>query len=277
MAMNVGMIGAGKCAAVMGRYLQRHGFLLAGYASRTFASAQENAGITGSRAWQDEVALAQACDMVILSMADDAVAQSAKRLAEQGCRGKLCGMFSGALSSADLQPLRQAGNTVFSLHPPFAFSEKHLDPVALEGVVFTLEGAGEGMERLRQELAQAEIPFQEIRPEQKPRYHAAACVCANYMVSLVRLAEELLEGTDISLEMFGPMACASLAAAFERGPQNALTGPVARGDAGTLRRQLAAMPPGEAKQLYAALGRYTAHYALEDKTQRSKVEEALDT
>lgn len=273
--MKLGMIGAGRTAAVMGGFFRRKGFTLLGYASRKLASAQENARITDSEAWADASALARACDVVFLSMADDAIPENAKRLAQSGCTGKLCGMFSGALGSADLVPLREAGNTVFSLHPPYSFPDKRMNPAALDSVTFTLEGAGADMDKLRQTLRAAGITYQEIRPADKPRYHAAACAGANYLVSLVKLMEELLAGTDIPPALFQPMARAALDNAFAHGPHAALTGPIARGDAGTLRRQMAAIPEGTAKDVYAALGRYTADWALTDKQIKDNVKEAL--
>ena len=273
--MKLGLIGAGRTAAVMGGFFHRKGFELVGYASRTYASALENARITGSRAWEDPVGRARACDILLLSMADDAIADNARALAQNGVHAKLCGMFSGALSSADLAPLYKAGNTVFSLHPPYSFPDKSMDPARLDGITFTLEGAGQGMDRLRQSLQTAGIAYREIRPADKPRYHAAACACANYIVSLVKLAEDLLAGTDISPDIFAPMAQAALENAFMCGPQAALTGPIVRGDADTLRRQLAAMPAGKTKDIYTALGRYTADWALTDRQIQDNVKEAL--
>lgn len=274
--MKIGMIGAGRTAAVMGGFFRRKGFTLIGFASRTFASAQENARITESRAWQDPLALAQACDIILLSMADDAIAEHAATLANGGCTGKLCGIFSGALSSADLAPLADAGNTVFSLHPPYSFPDKQMNPALLDNVTFTLEGTGADMDKLRQTLQNADIAYREISPADKPRYHAAACVGANYLVSLVKLMEDLLAGTDISPELFYPMAQAALENAFLHGPEAALTGPVARGDAGTLQRHMTAIPDGIAKNIYAALGRYTADWALADRTLKDNVKEALE-
>ena len=275
--MKLGMIGAGRTAAVMGGFFRRKGFTLLGYASRTFASAQENARITDSKAWEDASALAQACDVIFLSMTDDAILENAKKLAQGGCSGKLCGIFSGALSSADLAPLQAAGNTVFSLHPPYSFADKHMNPAALDGVTFTLEGAGADMDKLRQALQTAGIAYQEIRPADKPRYHAATCASANYLVSLVKLTEDLLAGTDVSPELFQPMARAALENAFTHGPHAALTGPIARSDVGTLRRQMQAIPEGTAKDIYAALGRYTADWALENGTSKDNVKEALES
>jgi predicted short-subunit dehydrogenase-like oxidoreductase (DUF2520 family) len=98
----------------------------------------------------------------------------------------------------------------------------------------------------------------------RPLYHAALAHGANHLVTLVRDAVELLEDAGIrpAERLLGPLLSAALDNALRHGDR-ALTGPVARGDAGTIRkhlRELDAVDP-ELADTYRTLARRTAYRA----------------
>jgi len=97
----------------------------------------------------------------------------------------------------------------------------------------------------------------EIRSADKPLYHAAAVIVSNYTVALSALAERLALAAGIPAEAAGRIFLPLLEGTWRnlemRGSTDALTGPIVRGDAGTVRAHLQALDE-EAKRLYAVMG-----------------------
>jgi len=89
------------------------------------------------------------------------------------------------------------------------------------------------------------------------RYHAAAVVAANHLVSLLGQVERLAAGCGVPFEAFGGLVVACVENAFALGPAGALTGPVARGDLSTVEAHLRALDPAE-REAYRALAREAA-------------------
>ncbi len=107
--------------------------------------------------------------------------------------------------------------------------------------------------------ALAMVPF-EIRDEDRPAYHAAACLASNFLVALEESAAELLSrsGVENPRELLAPLVLRTAANWSEHGAA-ALTGPIARGDEETVERHLAALAEThpELLELYSALAERT--------------------
>ncbi len=96
-------------------------------------------------------------------------------------------------------------------------------------------------------------------------YHAAAVVASNHLVALLGQVERLARRSGVPFEAFRALADASVANAFELGPETALTGPIARGDLTTVERHLAALDPTE-RDAYRSLAREAARLAARRDT-----------
>ena len=99
-------------------------------------------------------------------------------------------------------------------------------------------------------------PF-ELDDADRTRYHAAAVVASNHLVALLGQVERLAASCDVPFEAFAPLAIASLQNVFHHGPAAALTGPVARGDLGTVEGHLRELDPAE-RDAYRSLAREAA-------------------
>ena len=99
-------------------------------------------------------------------------------------------------------------------------------------------------------------PF-ELADSDRTRYHAAAVVASNHLVALLGQVERLAASCNVPFEAFAPLAISSLENAFELGPDVALTGPVARGDLGTVADHLRELEQAE-RNAYRALAREAA-------------------
>ncbi|HVO35820.1 MAG TPA: Rossmann-like and DUF2520 domain-containing protein [Gemmatimonadales bacterium] len=222
--------------------------------------------------------------VVVLAVRDDALDPLVRDLARSGGvgRGHVVLHLSGALTSAVLAPLAAAGAAAGSMHPLMTVSLEPAEAARhFRGASFVLEGDLEAVgiaDALVRRLGG--IPLT-LAPEAKPRYHAGAVFASNYVVTMLAAALRLLEeagmARDAALAALVPLARATLDSVAAAGPAGALTGPIARGDAGTLRRHLAAIPHREA-ELYRAVGRETLRLARQaglDEAKAARLEEIL--
>jgi predicted short-subunit dehydrogenase-like oxidoreductase (DUF2520 family) len=121
----------------------------------------------------------------------------------------------------------------------------------------------------------------EIRAADKPSYHAAAVIVSNYTVALAALAERLALAAGIPADAAGRIYLPLLEGTWRnlemRGPTDSLTGPIARGDAGTVRAHLEALDD-DARRLYAVMGLEALKVARSgglDETKAAAIEAAL--
>ena len=166
---------------------------------------------------------------------------------------------SGALTAGVLAPVAEAGAAVGSWHPLQTFTASKATE-AFDGIYVALEGDAPAVEAGRQLARSLGARTLALAPEAKVRYHLAASMASNYLVTLLALVAEVLG--DVGL---GRQEAAALVRPLVDGtwrnlatllPEDALTGPIVRGDAETvaghleaLRRHLPHLVP-----VYAALG-----------------------
>ncbi len=147
-----------------------------------------------------------------------------------------------------------------ALHPAMTFTGTDADLDRLPGIAWGVTTADRAFAaRLVADLGG--IP-EWVAEDARPVYHAALAHGANHLVTLVNEAADLLRAAGIEepSRILSPLLHASLDNALLMGDA-ALTGPVSRGDAGTVGKHLDRMPP-EAVPAYLALARRTADRAI---------------
>jgi predicted short-subunit dehydrogenase-like oxidoreductase (DUF2520 family) len=77
----------------------------------------------------------------------------------------------------------------------------------------------------------------EIAEPDRPTYHAAASIASNFLITLEAAAERLGATVGLEREQLVPLVRATVENWARLGPERALTGPVARGDEATIKRQ----------------------------------------
>ncbi|GAF25910.1 uncharacterized conserved protein [Moorella thermoacetica Y72] len=263
--MRVGIIGAGAVGTGMGLLLSRRGYTIAGVSSRTMASAERAAARLNCPAFADPETVARRSEIVFITTTDRAIGPVAAAIAGRGGfrPGQTVIHMSGSLTSAVLDPARQAGALALALHPLQSCADADRAVANLPGSVFSLEGDREALplgERLVNDL---EGEYFIISPEAKPLYHAAACVASNYLVSIVDLSYRLMQAAGMAPDMvaraLAPLIEGTWGNIKEKGVPQALTGPIARGDVATIASHLQAMAARapELEEIYRAVGRYT--------------------
>lgn len=259
----IGIIGAGKVATVLARLWHDAGMNVAAVASRDHDRAVALASRIGAKAYDDPLALVGAVDLVMLSVPDDAIEATAQSLQATDWQGRAVIHNSGALSIDVLRILSELGAQCGSLHPAFPFADIEAALAGLPGATFAVEADSFPLrDRLLQMVAALSGHVIELPPGQKALYHAALAFSSNYTVTLYQIAERLLAEAGASPEAASAALNALLAGTLqnlrEQGTPAALTGPLARADAGTIQRHLqalAANPP--LPDLYRALARQT--------------------
>jgi predicted short-subunit dehydrogenase-like oxidoreductase (DUF2520 family) len=256
----IGIVGAGHAGTALGVAFSRAGWPVAAVASRNperrarFTELVPSAqGVTRGQQLVDGV------DLVFVTVPDDAVAQVAAAIKLYA--GQSIVHTSGALPASALDPARAAGTTAASFHPLVAFADVERSVEALHGATIALEG-DESLLSLLSQLAH-DLGSEPVRlpPGGKSAYHAAAVMAAGGFIGLLDAIAELGRGIGLdeedALAIYAPLIRQSLANAQELGIGNALTGPLIRGDVGTVRGHLDAMrrlAPG-ALELYVAAAR----------------------
>ena len=184
--------------------------------------------------------------LVLLCVPDGAIAAAARAVPP----GPVVGHCSGATT---LEPIAAAGHPAFSLHP--------LMTVPARGVT-TFEGAGAAVagHPAAAELARRlQLRPIEIGDGDRAAYHAAASMASNFLITLETAAERVAATAGMTREALVPLVRASVENWADQG-RAALTGPIARGDAATVRLHRAALRERapELLPLYDVLAEATA-------------------
>ncbi len=277
------VLGAGRVGSAIGVLLHSAGLHVAAVTTRSPATAEYVASRTGAQAGTDNAAAAARGDIVFVTTNDDAIAGVVAEAAEAGAfrPGQLVVHMSGALSLAVLAPAAAEGAAIGSAHPMQSFATADDALRMIRGSVFGVTsgpGSRDTIEALVQVLGGQAVT---IADENKVLYHAAAVMASNYLVAIEDVAVELLAHAGFdeasALGALRPLAVGTIGNVNEIGTTRALTGPIVRGDTGTVRGHVEALRglPGDELQLYRALGRRTLAIALRRQTLDAETVEAL--
>lgn len=261
---SVFIYGAGRVGLAIARLARRRGVPVAGLWNPRPLKPERARLAEGLPVSVSEDPSPGEAEIWLLATPDDAIAATGERLAaglsDPGRPRPRCAAHcAGAHASELLAPLARAGVPCGSWHPAMTFRGAPDDPDALARSVVAIEGDLEATERLgalAEALGLARIAVAAAR---KPDYHAALVLAANGRVALDAAAARLLRDAGFDetmarsvLEPLIGRVEENLRAAF---PEEALTGPVARGDVGTVRRQIAALADRpDLLRLYRAMG-----------------------
>lgn len=276
----MGVVGTGRVGAVLGAALARagHGVVAATGVSRQSVRRAERLLPGVPLVAADEVAARAA--LVLLTVPDDVLADLVSGLARTGAwrPGQIVVHAAGAHGLGVLEPAARAGALPMALHPAMTFTDRPEDLDRLAGVSFGVtapDALRPAAEALVVEMGGEPVW---IREEARPLYHAALASGANHLVTLVAASLDLLRqaGVEQPAQILGPLLGAALDNALRSGDA-ALTGPVARGDAGTVAGHLRTLhqQAPDAVAAYVALARLTADRALASGRLRPEQAEAL--
>jgi len=265
--LTVGIVSTGRVGAVLGAALARAGHTVTAASAVSAASRDRAARLLPGVPLVPADEVPRSAALVLLTVPDDALPDLVAGLASTGAlrTGQLVAHTSGRHGLAVLEPAVRRGALPLALHPVLPFAGTGVDLARLAGASFgttSPEALRPVAEALVLEVGGEPVWVPE---EQRPLWHAALAHGSNHLVTLVASAADLLRaaGVDEPGQVLGPLLGAALDGAL-RGGDAALTGPVARGDAGTVRAHLQVLGATAPEVLgaYTAMARLTADRAL---------------
>jgi predicted short-subunit dehydrogenase-like oxidoreductase (DUF2520 family) len=265
MTATLNIVGAGHVGRALGRLFAARGvFAVQDVLTRSMASAQAAAAFIGAGRAVDAVAALRPAQVWMLAVSDDRIAEVAAQLAAaRDMRGAVVFHCSGAKASAELDALRAAGAFVASVHPVRSFADPQQVADAFEGTFCGIEGDAPALALLNQAFTAIGARLVTIEARAKTVYHAASVFASNYLTTVLDAALRAYQAAgipaDVARELARPLALETLANVFRLGPEAALSGPIARGDAATVARQQAAVTAWDPASgaLYEALAAAT--------------------
>ncbi|HTS98187.1 MAG TPA: DUF2520 domain-containing protein [Streptosporangiaceae bacterium] len=265
--LRVGVVGAGRVGTALATALGRAGHQIAAVSAVSDSSVRRARRDLPGVPVRPPPEVVAAADLILLTVPDDVLPGLVAGLAATGApfEGRLVAHTSGRHGLAVLDPAVRAGALPLALHPVMTFTGRADDIDKLAGSSFGVT-APDSL-RLVAEALVVEMGGEPvfIADSSRDLYHAALASAANHLVTLVTQSADLLReaGVPQPSRMLGPLLYAALDNALRLG-DDALTGPVARGDADTVAGHIAALRAAapEALPAYLALARLTAGRAL---------------
>lgn len=265
--IEIGFIGAGTVGTALAVRLSGKGYPVIAVASRTKASAQRLVdAVPGCRVCDSAQEVADNAQFVFITTSDDAIAQVAAEL--QWHPGQSAVHCSGADSTDILESARECGAHVGGFHPLQTFASVAHAIENIPGSTFAIEAEEPLLSTLEEMASALEGSWVRLGAGDKVLYHAAAVIACNYFVTLVKLATDLWQTFGVSSEKATkallPLLRGTLNNIDNVGLPNCLTGPIARGDIGTIMKHLDALERAAPDVLstYRELGLQTIPVAL---------------
>jgi predicted short-subunit dehydrogenase-like oxidoreductase (DUF2520 family) len=264
--LRVGVISAGRVGSVLAAALARAGHEIVATCAVSRESVRRAERLLPGVAIKPPPEVVEAADFVLLAVPDEVLRSLVSGLANTGAwrTGQLVAHTSGATGIGVLVPAAARGILPLALHPAMTFAGRPEDLDRLAGATFGVTAPDElrpVAEALVVEIGAEPVWVPELA---RPLYHAALTVGANHLVTIVNDAVDLLAraGVEQPARLLAPLLSAALDNSLRLGDA-ALTGPVSRGDAATVRAHLAtlATEAPETVAAYVAMAGRTAERA----------------
>lgn len=285
MKLDISIIGCGRVGTALAVFLSRAGYAVTGLFSRHIGSA-EKAAVAADRGkvYDTLQGAVEVADIVFITTPDQLIEEVCGELAAiKGLVDKRMVLHcSGALSSEILSSARACGADVGSLHPLQSFAPYVPEQKSpFQGIHISVEGSDRAVMAGKEMVADLGGSCFTLPTHAKTLYHASAVVASNYLVTLEHFALDLLKAANLSEKeaylILEPLITGTLNNIQNRGTQEALTGPVARGDAAVVADHLGdlekKMP--EYVALYKMMGQYTLELAPKGGTLDKKAIQSL--
>lgn len=242
--VQIGFIGAGTVGTALAMSLSKAGYDVVAVFSRTFSSAERLASqVARAHAVGSGQEVADVADLVFVTTPDDAIEQVVAEIRWRP--GRHVVHCSGVASVDILDRATRQGAFPGTFHPLQSFANVEQAILNLPGSTIAIEGA-EHTRGVLKKLAEAVGGrWVELKPGDKVLYHAAAVIISNYTVALAKMATDLWAefGVDTreATSALMPLLQGTVNNISNVGLPNCLTGPIARGDVGTITKHLEAL------------------------------------
>ena len=265
----IGVVGAGRVGAVLAAALRAAGHEIVAVAGESDASRGRVEALLPGVPILKPSGVARACEVLFLTVPDDMVASVASILTASGAvhPGQYVVHTSGRHGLAALTDATEHGARPMAIHPAMTFTGTPLDFDRLVGCAFGVTTGPDERAFAEELVAALDGRPMWIPEERRTLYHAGLAHGANHLVTLVTEAMEVLaaSGAGDPAATLRPLLTAALDNALAQG-DSALTGPIVRGDANTVRDHLVELAANSPQALpsYVALARATLSRVVTD-------------
>lgn len=244
--LTVAIVGPGRLGQAMGRLLLDAGEPVRFVAARQLSRARRATLFIGGGValTLKDHRLAEA-DVILMTTSDAAIGPVARRLAKyrKEWSGRNVLHACGSLPSSVLDPFKERGAAIGSLHPYQTVPSASAGVRNLPGCYWAVEGDRRAVAVARRWVKSLDGRAFAIAPEFKPLYHLTAFLVCPTVVTLMDCSERLLQQAGVPKKVIGPMLGRFVSETVnnfvESGGRKSLTGPAVRGDWDTLQRHIA--------------------------------------
>jgi len=264
--IKIGFIGAGTVGTALAQLLSKKGYTVVAVSSRSQKSAKKLAASVDNCTVTDNQGVANTAELVFITTPDDTIASVASQV--KWHPGQSVVHCSGAASTDILEPARKSGARVGAFHPLQAFASAEQAVENIPSTTFAVEAEEPLLSTLKDMATAVGGHWIELKASDKVIYHAAAVIASNYLVTLVKLATELWQTFSVphdkATQALLPLLRGTLTNIDTVGIPECLTGPIARGDTGTIKQHLDALSKVAPNLVstYKELGRQTIPIAI---------------
>ena len=255
--MKIGIIGAGRVGCSIGKYLRTKDIELAGYYDVDSAAAKEAAEFTRTENFDSLKQLADQSQIIFITTPDSFIIPVWEQLKELSLRNQIICHCSGALSSDSFSGRESMSVSCCSIHPMLPFSNRFSSYEQLNKAFFTVEGQDAAVEAISGLFCSIGNEVCRIDGAKKAKYHAAASILSNQVIAVLATGYELLEECGFSEKEARTFSAALVRDNVEHviadGCVSALTGPIERGDVGTVQKHLQELNDTQ-KEMYRVCG-----------------------
>jgi len=241
----VAIIGVGRLGSALAQALYRNGYSIIGLIDQDLYRAEQISHLVNAEICSKDLFDLTEVDIIFTCVPDDAiegVVSQLESLRKQNSILKFVFHCSGALTSDVFDPLKKNGIAGASFHPIQTFAGKKDDWQKLSNIYFGVEGDSEAIKKASEIIQKLKSNQVIIPKEFKNMYHLACTVASNYLVSLVASAVDIFKKLNFSeqeiLKMLHPLLSTTLSNLAEKGIDDALTGPISRGDRATIEKHV---------------------------------------
>jgi predicted short-subunit dehydrogenase-like oxidoreductase (DUF2520 family) len=239
------IIGCGRVGTALAVFLTRAGYRAVGFASKSISSAKRVANMVQSDHFSNVPwEITPRADIVFITTPDSAIPDTCNKISKNiGFADNAVVMHcSGALASSVLSSAKNCGAWIGSMHPLQSFASAEYETNPFQDIVISIEGEERALEFAKKISADLGGLDVEILTEAKTLYHASAVVASNYLVTLLDLAIQLIGDAGVdrqdAFKLLKPLIEGTLSNIEKTGAEDALTGPIARGDVKTVEKHI---------------------------------------
>jgi predicted short-subunit dehydrogenase-like oxidoreductase (DUF2520 family) len=253
--------------------LRKTGYKVIAIADKSPAALKRALPYTGGNTFLKPHEAIHEADCILITTPDDTISSACQKIALcPTIKGKFVFHMSGTGGLDLLESAKKAGAVVASIHPLQSFSSIDQAIKNIPGSYFGITADKKAQKPAKNIVRDlGGIPLF-ISSDQKPLYHAAACFASNYLVSLMNTVESIYQTIGLNEKdakiAYLPLVYGSLKNIEKSGSILSLTGPIARGDFGTIKKHITSINEKlpQYSSLYSSLGLITVKVAQQKGT-----------